>query len=47
MSSKDGAVAKNLGADYFNGRSKDMKIKRLYSPKLGFDATLTPLPRTA
>jgi len=47
MSSKDGTVTKNLGADYFNRRSKDMKIKRLYSPNVGFDATLTPVPRTA
>jgi transposase len=46
---KDGTQFKDLGADHFDRRSKDVKAKRLVNQlaKLGFDAKLTPLAHAA
>jgi transposase len=46
---KNGTQFKDLGADHFDRRSKDTKLKRLVSQlaRLGFQATLTAVPELA
>jgi len=46
---KDGTQHQDLGADHFDRRSKDVKVKRLVAQltKLGFDAKLTALAEAA
>lgn len=46
---KDGTEYKDLGADHFNRRSKDVKAKRLVSQlaSLGFDVEIKPLAAVA
>ena len=46
---KDGTEFKDLGADHFDRRSKDVKAKRLVAQlaKLGFNADLTPIAQAA
>jgi transposase len=46
---KDGVPHKDLGADYFDKRKPEAKVKRLVAQiaKLGFQATLQPLPEAA
>jgi transposase len=41
---KDGTEFRDLGADHFDRRSKDLKVKRLVTQlaQLGLDAKLTP-----
>jgi hypothetical protein len=44
---KNGTSFKDLGADHFDRRSKELKVKRLVTQLagLGFDAKLTPIPQ--
>jgi transposase len=46
---KDGVPHEDLGVDYFDKRKPEAKVKRLVAQiaKLGFEATLKPLPKAA
>jgi transposase len=46
---KDGTQHRDLGADYFDGRSTEFKAKRLVAQlkKLGFQVQLQPLTEAA
>jgi len=46
---KDGVPHEDLGIDYFNNQKPEAKVKRLVAQiaKLGFEATLKPLPKVA
>jgi transposase len=46
---KDGVPHEDLGVDYFDKRKREAKVKRLVAQiaKLGFEATLKPLPKAA